>query len=128
MPFLVFPLLSHIPFWVSIYHFWYLGCFSCTISGISLTFAYTIFGIHVPLSVFFMYHFWYFLHTNSGIYTKNGTNKPIGLLQDTHFVHTKYILLGGKPLKPPFNNQRHLHPLLSMLTRGIYPFLHSLII
>ena len=76
----------------------------------------------------YMYHFWYYPYTNSGIHTKNGTNKPIGLLQDTHFVHTKYILLGGKPLKPPFNNQRHLHPLLSMLTRGIYPFLHSLII
>lgn len=62
------------------------------------------------------------------LYPRKGKNKPIGLLQDTHFVHTKYILLGGKPLKPPFNNQRHLHPLLSMLTRGIYPFLHSLII
>ena len=62
------------------------------------------------------------------LYPRKGKNKPIGLLQDTHFVHTKYILLGGKPLKPPFNNQRHLHSLLSMLTRGIYPFLHSLII
>lgn len=36
------------------------------------------------------------------LYPRKGKNKPIGLLQDTHFVHTKYILLGGKPPKTPF--------------------------
>ena len=50
----------------------------------------------------YMYHFWYHPYTNSGIHTKNGTNKPIGLLQDTHFVHTKYHLVKGETPKTPF--------------------------
>lgn len=50
----------------------------------------------------YMYHFWYYPYTNSGIHTKNGTNKPIGLLQDTHFVCTKYHLVKGETPKTPF--------------------------
>ena len=50
----------------------------------------------------YMYHFWYYSYTNSGIHTKNGTNKPSGLLQDTHFVHTKYHLVKGETPKTPF--------------------------
>lgn len=53
------------------------------------------------------------------LYPRKGKNKPIGLLQDTHFVHTKYILLGEKPLKPPFSRQRHLLNLMSMMLTGI---------
>lgn len=56
----------------------------------------------------YMYHFWYYPYTNSGIHTKNGTNKPIGLLQDTHFVCTKYYLVRGKPLIPLSDNHSEL--------------------
>lgn len=51
----------------------------------------------------YMYQNWYYPYTNSGIHTKNGTNKPIGLLQDTHFVHTKYHLVKGETPKTPLS-------------------------
>lgn len=68
----------------------------------------------------YMYHFWYYPYTNSGIHTKNGTNKPIGLLQDTHFVHTKYHLVKGETPKTPFQQTTaSAKNLMSMMLTGI---------
>lgn len=42
------------------------------------------------------------------LYPRKGKNKPIGLLQDTHFVCTKYYLVRGKPLIPLSDNHSQL--------------------
>lgn len=68
----------------------------------------------------YMYHFWYYPYTNSGIHTKNGTNKPIGLLQDTHFVCTKYYLVRGKAPNTPFRQSLRINTHMTGLQIKIY--------
>ena len=47
-------------------------------------------------------------------------NKPIGLLQDTHFVHTKYHLVKGETPKTPFQQTTaSAKNLMSMMLTGI---------
>lgn len=53
--------------------------------------------LYIPLSGIISL-FWDIVPENGiWFFPRKGKNKPIGLLQDTHFVHTKYILLGGNP-------------------------------
>ena len=104
--------VSYVPFWyivyligIAVYH---LGSFLCTSLVHCVPHRYYCVPLWYSLCIsliFFVYlsgifcvPFWYFLCTFLVfLCTKSGINKPSGLLQDTHFVHTKYYLVRGDP-------------------------------